>query len=391
MKGYKHTELGWIPEDWEVKKLKEVSIIKGEYGINAAAVQYSDDLPTYLRITDIDEDGYFIKEGKVSVLHKDSAHYYLEDGDVVFARTGATVGKTYLHQNKNGKLVFAGFLIRFRPDKGYLLPSYLKLFTNIKHYWDWVSVTSMRSGQPGINGTEYCELKIPIPSILEQERIVIIISAWDKSIEVLNQLIEAKLQLKKGVMKQLLTGIKRLPGFKKKWAFKSLGEVLDYEQPSNYLVQSTDYHESIGTPVLTANKSFILGYTEEIVGIYNNVPVIIFDDFTTLSKYVTFPFKVKSSAIKILKLNDKTCDLKYVYERLQLIKFAASDHKRYWISEYQDMEMQFPNLEEQKAISNISTLFDAEIQKLGLQLQILKHQKQGLMQQLLTGKKRVKV
>ena len=85
------------------------------------------------------------------------------------------------------------------------------------------------------------------------------------------------------------------------WQEKKLGDVLDYERPDNYIVKSTIYNSNNKIPVLTANKSFVLGYTDENFGIYENIPAIIFDDFTTDSKFVNFPFKVKSSAIKILK------------------------------------------------------------------------------------------
>ena len=154
---YKQTELGLIPEDWEVKKLGECSSISGDYGINAPAVKFSEDLPTYLRITDIDDDGNYSKVNKVSVKDDNSENFILENQDIVFARTGATVGKTYLHDKKeNGDLVFAGFLIRFRTNRDVLLPYYLKLYSTTDKYWNWVSVFSMRSGQPGINSTVSC-------------------------------------------------------------------------------------------------------------------------------------------------------------------------------------------------------------------------------------------
>ena len=112
-----------------------------------------------------------------------------------------------------------------------------------------------------------------------------------------------------------------------------LGNVLSYEQPTNYIVESTDYDDSYNTPVLTAGKSFIIGYTNETAGIYTNLPVIIFDDFTTSSQYVDFPFKVKSSAMKILSVNHNIADLKYIYFFMQVVQFEAKNHKRYWISQ----------------------------------------------------------
>ena len=97
------------------------------------------------------------------------------------------------------------------------------------------------------------------------------------------------------------------------WKEVELGEILDYEQPTDYIVSSEDYNDEYKTPVLTAGKSFILGYTDETNGIYTKSPVIIFDDFTTGSHYVTFPFKVKSSAMKLLTPKTKDVNLKYIF------------------------------------------------------------------------------
>lgn len=129
-----------------------------------------------------------------------------------------------------------------------------------------------------------------------------------------------------------------------------LGELLSYEQPTPYIVESTDYNDQYPTPVLTAGKSFILGYTNEQQGIFTEIPVIIFDDFTTSSQYVTFPFKVKSSAMKILKPNADLVLPKYIFYRMQMIPFDASTHKRYWIQQYSKIKVLIPSLEEQARI-----------------------------------------
>src|SRR5690606_14898542 len=113
-----------------------------------------------------------------------------------------------------------------------------------------------------------------------------------------------------------------------------------------WIVQSTEYQENGDTPVLTANKSFVLGYTGEDFGIYKNLPVMIFDDFTTDFKYVDFPFKVKSSAIKILKARKPETNLVFVAERMRLIEFLTGEHKRYYISEYQHLELPVPDPDE---------------------------------------------
>ena len=130
-----------------------------------------------------------------------------------------------------------------------------------------------------------------------------------------------------------------------------LGEVLIYEQPTRYIVESDRYDDTFKTPVLTAGKSFLLGYTNETQGIFNELPVIIFDDFTTAIKFVDFPFKVKSSAMKILKPNKEKADIRYLYYKMLTIKTDSEQHKRYWISKYSQIEIPLPPLHIQKAIA----------------------------------------
>ena len=136
-----------------------------------------------------------------------------------------------------------------------------------------------------------------------------------------------------------------------KWPMVRLGEVLSYEQPTNYIVKSENYSDEFKTPVLTAGKTFVLGYTNEEDGIFpkEKLPVIIFDDFTTERKFVDFPFKVKSSAMKIL-LATKKINIKYAYYIMQKINIDTTQHKRYWISEFSNLQIPLPPLEVQQEI-----------------------------------------
>ncbi len=133
-----------------------------------------------------------------------------------------------------------------------------------------------------------------------------------------------------------------------------LEEILGYEQPTKYIVSSSVYSaDEKQTAVLTAGKTFILGYTGETDGIFpkEKLPVIIFDDFTTATKYVDFPFKVKSSAMKILHIDKDKADPRYVFYLLQSITFPVKKHKRHWISEYSKIFVDLPPISEQKKIS----------------------------------------
>ena len=159
-----------------------------------------------------------------------------------------------------------------------------------------------------------------------------------------------------------------------------LGELLIYEQPTQYIVNSTDYNDTYPIPVLTAGKSFILGYTNETDGIFKELPVIIFDDFTTATQYVNFPFKVKSSAMKILHINRELVLPKYIYYRMQTIQFDHSTHKRYWIQQYSKIKVSVPPIPEQERIvARIEELFsqlDAGVEtlkKTKAQLAVYRH------------------
>lgn len=226
------------------------------------------------------------------------------------------------------------------------------------------------------------------PPLSEQRRIAEVLSDTDAYISSLKKLITKKEAVKQGVMQELLTGKKRLPGFSSEWIEKRLGELLEYEQPQQYIVVNTKYFTQ-GIPVLTAGKSFILGYTSERAGVYNNPPIILFDDFTTESKLVDFKFKVKSSAIKILK-NTGICNIRIVFELMQMIKFESKDHQRFWISIFNKIRVKIPpTLAEQTAIANILSDMDEEIEALKKKLKKVEFIKQGMMQKLLTGEIRL--
>ncbi|MDB9932786.1 hypothetical protein OAD28_08765 [Flavobacteriales bacterium] len=136
----------------------------------------------------------------------------------------------------------------------------------------------------------------------------------------------------------------------KGWAECLFDDLLDYEQPTSYIVRSTNYNDTNKTPVLTAGKTFIKGYTNETDGIFDDLPTIIFDDFTTASQFVNFKFKVKSSAMKILVPTSKKVDMSFVYYAMQLNKIRSDTHKRYWISTYSKKTLFIPSLDEQNQI-----------------------------------------
>ncbi len=275
------------------------------------------------------------------------------------------------------------------------IPEYLHYLVQMDFFINAANVAS-GTHMPRADWNVVKDLIVSLPSIKEQKKIAQILSTWDKAITTTEQLLTNSQQQKKALMQQLLTGKKRLLDkngvrFSGEWKRVELGSLLDYKQPTPYLVESTDYNDAYDIPVLTAGKTFVLGYTNEDFGIYReDFPAIIFDDFTTDSKFVDFPFKAKSSAMKILSAK-KGVLIKYVFEAMQMLNFSVGGHQRHWISIYSNLVIPVPEKEEQQKIATVLSLADREITALQQQLDCLKQEKKALMQQLLTGKRRVTV
>lgn len=237
------------------------------------------------------------------------------------------------------------------------------------------------TAQPGLAVNVINDVAIPLPPLHEQQRI-------SKSIKILFSFLEAieckKLYLKTAISQtktkvldlaihgrlvpqdptdepatELLRRInpkaeitsdnghyQKLP---KGWAVCQLDSIISYEQPTPYIVKSTDYDDTYTTPVLTAGRSFIIGHTNETNGVYEKLPCIIFDDFTTDSKLVDFPFKVKSSAMKILQVKEDI-NIEYIAMFMSITRLIGDTHKRYWISEYSKIEIPIPPKNEQDRI-----------------------------------------
>lgn len=417
--GYKETEVGVLPVEWEVKRLGELLSTKPSYGINAAAVPYSPELPTYLRITDISEDGTFVSEGRTSVAHSSAAQYFLNDDQIVVARTGASTGKSYLYDRRDGKLVFAGFLIRVQPNPRRLLPTFLRAFIQTPAYWNWVATASVRSGQPGINSDQLSRLVIPLPPLEEQQAIAATLGAVDALLTEQRALLAKKRDLKQATQWALLTGKRRLPGFGGEWEESTISQAFVFHSTGNFSrAEMTDsgevaclhygdihtkYHGVIdcGTArlpflrvakprnlVLLQDGDLVMAdASEDYDGVGKSVEVRGVNGKQIVAGLHTIllrgnPKMIAPGFAALLPVMEKTR-----YDLLQI----ATGVSVYGITKgnVAACRIDLPSLPEQHAIAQVLSDMDAELETLAQQVAKTEHLKAGLMHDLLTGRRRL--
>ena len=300
-------------------------------------------------------------------------------GDVLVVCKGAGVGKMAV--NDLGTVHIARQVQAVRIQNEIVSSDFMRILID----WCIPSIVSQANGLiPGLKRELLLNLILPIPPRCEQDRIVSTLSC---ALAILKRFEEEQTELERDIRKlrerildlaihgklvpqdpsdePAIELLKRInPDFVPShnlhyegelpngWALCRLDDILDYEQPQAYIVSSTEYSNTYKTPVLTPGKSFVLGYTNEMNGVCNHLPVIIFDDFTTESKYVDFPFKVKSSAMKILRARGDM-NLKYVALFMSIVRLTGDTHKRYWISEYSKIPIPVPPLRDQERIVSL--------------------------------------
>lgn len=379
-------------DEWESKPLAEIVKVKISYGIVQAGPHVPAGIP-YIKSSDLRGD---LSPEALQRTSKEIHYKYrrssVHPGDIVFSLRG----------NIGESAIVPETLSEANLTQGTARISVADDQCNVFYYYQLASekllnrINRLSKGSTfkEISLEELRKVKVLCPPLPDQKRIARTLSVWDKSIIITEQLLANSQHQKKALMQQLLTGKRRLldkdgSRFSGEWRRVELGLLLDYKQPTPFLVDSTDYSDAYEVPVLTAGKTFVLGYTNEDYGVYSeNLPAIIFDDFTTASKFVDFPFKAKSSAMKILTAKPEI-SIKYVFEAMQMLKFAVGGHQRHWISIYSNLVIPMPEEEEQLKIAEVLATADREIDAIERRLDALKLEKTGLMQQLLTGKRRL--
>lgn len=371
-------------EDWEQRKLSDISTKVTTKNVD---VHYTETLTNSAEQGIISQADFFDKE----ISNKDNinGYYIVENNDFIYnprISTLAPVGP--INRNKlNRTGIMSPLYTVFRASKVDL--GFLEWYFQSNHWHRYMKLngdSGARADRIAIKDSTFFEMPIKTPVNIKEQVLI------GETLEKFNQYITLhqrkldNLKLKKKALLQKLfpkNGERypelRFPGFTDAWEQCKFGDLFEYERPDAYIVKSDNYNNDFNMPVLTANKAFILGYTNE-ENSYNK-PSIIFDDFTLDRKYVDFPYMLKSSAIKIL-ISKNQHNLRFLFERLNSTRFEVLGHARHYISVVQNTTTLCPFVDEEVCISNLLTKFDELITLHQRKLNHLQLQKKALLQQM---------
>ena len=365
-----------VPEGWAWTTLGSISNYGTSINVQVGDIDSNEWI---LELEDIEKDtAKIIQHLSKKERFLNGTRHKFQKGDILYSKLRTYLNKVLVASNGG----FCSTEIMPFGTYGILSNKYICHVLRSNHFLDYTLRCGYGVKMPRLSTNDACKGMIPLPPLAEQQRIVIEIEKWFALIDQIEQgkddLHSIVKQTKSKILDLAIHGklvpqdpndepaielLKRInPGFTPcdnghypqlpdGWCKCRLEDIVEYEQPQAYIVNSTDYDDRYLTPVLTAGKSFVIGYTNETEGIYQNTPCIIFDDFTTDSKLVDFPFKVKSSAMKILKVADDI-EIEYVAMFMNITRLIGDTHKRYWISEYSKLCIPIPPKEEQKRIIN---------------------------------------
>ena len=400
-----------MPDGWVWSRLEPIASLITDYVANGSFASLKANVRTYkeknyaLFVRTVDFANNF--KGDLSYIDKESYDFLekskLYGGELMLSNIGASIGKVFKvpHLDTPMSLAPNAIILRFFND---ITCDYFEYVFKSFVGQNYLQFLSGGAAMPKFNKTDLRAMIVPVPPIKEQERIVESVKNTfigiddldisysglantiqsvkskildlairgklvpqdpnDEPASVLLERIRAEKEelIKQGKIKRdkkesvIFKGDdnsyyekygEKLPSG---WVVTNFETILEYEQPTKYIVHDTNYKPTYKTPVLTAGKSFILGYTNETDNIFDDLPVIIFDDFTTESKFVDFSFKVKSSAMKILHINQDLVLPKYAFYLMQATEIDHDNHQRYWISTYSQEIVALPPINEQERI-----------------------------------------
>ena len=383
--GYKDSALGIIPQEWEVKRLGEICL-KITDGTHDTPIKQTSGQPflTAIHVKDgrisYDECYYLSVQDHVAIYKRCNP----EKGDILMVNIGAGVCSAamnrvdYEFSMKNIALL--------KPNKAFIIGEYFEsvLLSNKKKY-----INSLLNGgaQPFLGLDDISKMKLILPSLPEQKKIAEILGVWDSAIEKQGALVDALTRRKRALMQQLLTAKKRLPNFTGPWKTVDFDSAYNIIPTKKYQIPKSEYNDHGARPIVDQGKKLIVAYTD-IDNCFIDTPVIVFGDHTRIIKWIDFDFMIGADGVQVLHVK-KIMDLKFGYFMLQNTPIPNLGYSRH-MRELKLINFDIPSIPEQQAIAEVLSIADQEIELAKKRLKAFRTQKSALMQQLLTGKKRVK-
>ena len=385
--GYKPSPLGIIPEDWEVKRLGDIAeITSGTTPSRDNRSFYSNGTIPWVKTTDLN-NGVL---NKTEELVTEAA---IEQTSLKVLPTGTVLVAMYGGFNQIGRTALLGMDATINQALSALVckqgvfNSYVLAWLNCK-VGDWKRLAASSRKDPNITGKDVERFPILVPKMEEQQRIVSVLSLWDTAIAKQTALIEQLTLRKRGLMQQLLTGKKRLKGFEgSSFKMMSFDKIANTINVKAFQISKSDYQEKGKTPIVDQGQMFIAAYSDSDK-IFTNVPFILFGDHTRIIKWIDFPCIIGADGVQAIKPKEEI-DIKYLYYLLSNTELPNLGYSRHMSILKEKVFYVSTDIDEQKAIAECLSNADKEIEIQKQKLAAMQEQKKGLMQVLLTGKRRI--
>ena len=365
--------------EWEKCKLGEIATICGGYAFNSKELSSKKGLYQVVKMGNLYQNNLDLSRTPsfINYIDSKSNKVLLHYGDIAITLTGTNnkrdFGYSYMFTTEQNLLLNQRCGLIRTEHNPYFVFNLVKTNSFLNQFFE--SSTGGTGNQANVSTKSMESFSVYIPKSKEQRKIADLLRLIDERIATQNKIIDKLQSLIKGIRNDVYGKLRKSVGFN-----AMISDVLSYEQPQPYIVENTEYTAE-GIPVLTANKAFVLGYTSEINGIYDKGDCIIFDDFTLDCKYVDFPFKVKSSAIKILTAKNKEL-LRYTFEFLKYLDLSTEEHKRHYIAETQNQQFILPTEQIVKTIAHIFSTLSVRMETAVKQRNVFEKQKQYLLRQM---------
>ena len=382
-----------VPDGWQDVRLGDLTELVTS-GSRGWAEYYNDVGDRFIRITNLRRDNIALdltnlRHVKLPLSSSEGQRTQLKQGDILISITADLGLIGYIEEKPEIPSYINQHIALVRLKQEQVFSKFIAHLLSSANYQQIIRRLNDAGTKAGLNLPTIKSLPIAKPSIYEQEKIARILSTWDRAIKTIEKLIENSRTQKKALIQQLLTGLRRFPGFTGKWKYAEFNDLFLIVNDKRTQIKSSDYLESGITPIVDQGQSQIAGFTNN-ESVYSDVPVIIFGDHTRIVKWVDFPFAPGADGTQILKTKNPI-GLRFGFNLISHANVPNLGYSRH-MKELKEKEFKFPiDVNEQKKIDSVIVAADREIKILQQKLACLKQEKKALMQQLLTGKRRVKV